>query len=334
MRYVVMIGAALILLCPARAQNRSHVPEQPKQFEIGRHTFFDFGPPTDFYELFVVRPDRNGTSIERITLTPPGMGCNAHPKIETKSALIGKSPQTLLGSTNPCAIPEKEIRRELKRCKKCLTFSGVNVELQVQCGSQTRVIRSDILDKDIFDPAAKTPEHTSWTMRLLQSLDQAVGPGVMEKPTFPTSEEPDRLASDLDPTFLEDLSSGKYDGLFQGAPDKLSDLYRGSLIQGSLPSVRLMSSTPYAPEQFALPAYPLIANLAHVEGIVSLTIHIGADGNIVDPSSYAGQPILRHVVETAVSTWKFPIEAASKQVQITLEFVLNCPNTHSPSSPH
>ena len=29
----------------------------------------------------------------------------------------------------------------------------------VSCGAKSRLIRSDILDKDLFDPNAKTPEY-------------------------------------------------------------------------------------------------------------------------------------------------------------------------------
>jgi hypothetical protein len=42
---------------------------------------------------------------------------------------------------------KKPLRRELKRCKKCLVFSGADVVLQVQCGTETCLIRTDILDK-------------------------------------------------------------------------------------------------------------------------------------------------------------------------------------------
>src|SRR5271170_2518782 len=167
MRRSVMFCAVLVLSSATFGQANGAISAPPDQFEIGRHTFFDFGPPSDYYELFVVHPTVNGTSIERITLTPPVDSCTRQAKLEVASASINESIAALLGSTNPCAIPEKELRRELKRCKKCLTFSGADVALQVQCGTQARIIRSDILDKDMFDPAPNTPEHTSWTMQLL-----------------------------------------------------------------------------------------------------------------------------------------------------------------------
>jgi|SRR5580658_104027 hypothetical protein len=171
MRRSVIPCAVLVLSSAAFGQTHSAAPAPPDQFEIGRHTFFDFGPPSDYYELFVVRPTVNGTSIERITLTPSVDSCTRQAKLEVASASINESIAALLGSTNPCAIPEKELRRELKRCKKCLVFSGADVAMEVECGGQSRVIRSDILDKDMFDPAANTPNGrcsccSVWTKRL------------------------------------------------------------------------------------------------------------------------------------------------------------------------
>jgi hypothetical protein len=249
----------------------------PNQFEIAQHTFFDFGPPNDFYELFFIRPTESGTSIERITLTPPGNACIQPATIETQSASIGESIATLLGGTNPCSIPEKELHRELKRCKKCLVFSGANVAMQVQCGGQTRAIRSDILDRDMFDPAANTPEHTSWTKRLLARLNQAIGPGVMERPIFPMS-GPESSAALGNSETLADVGSGKYNNLFQGAPDKPSDLYRAAQKRPPIPTVQLISISPIRPEVFAEPDYPPLARLAHIEGVVVFKADIEPNG--------------------------------------------------------
>jgi hypothetical protein len=63
--------------------------------------------------------------------------------------------------------------------QECPVFSGAEVLLRFQCGTKTRVIRSNILDRDWFDPSAKTPRRTLWTANLLDRLEQAVGPGVI-----------------------------------------------------------------------------------------------------------------------------------------------------------
>jgi hypothetical protein len=159
-------------------------------------------------------------------------------KLEVASASLSESVATLLGKTNPCTIPENELRRELKRRKKCLVFSGANVQMRVQCGAQTHMIRSDILDNDMFDPAPNTPEHTSWTMQLLARLDDAVGPGVLERPIFPISGKEEPSATNFNSEALADGGSGKLDMLFQGAPDKPSELYHAARIRPPAPSVR------------------------------------------------------------------------------------------------
>ena len=153
------IFALVVLLAFAE---KPRVP-QPSQFEIARHTFFDFGPPFDFYELYLIRSTANGSSIERITLTPPGGSCMQPAKVETAAATLNEPLEVLLGKSNPCAIPDKELTRELKRCKKCVVFSGANVAMQAQCANHNRIIRANVLDRDMFDPAPNTPQHTSWT---------------------------------------------------------------------------------------------------------------------------------------------------------------------------
>src|SRR5580704_18907574 len=88
----------------AQAEAASHLPNR---FEIARHTFFDFGPPTDFYELFLVRQGENGTSVLRITLTPAVDACFQPAKFEVATGNVNGDIAELLGKTNLCAIPEQ-----------------------------------------------------------------------------------------------------------------------------------------------------------------------------------------------------------------------------------
>ena len=276
--------------------------------------------------LFVVRPTTSGTAIERITLTPPVDSCTRHAKVEVATASISEPIPTILGATSPCAIPEKELHRELKRCKKCLVFSGANVAMEVRCGNQTRVIRSDILDKDIFDPAANTPEHTAWTMHLLQLLDKAVGPSVMDKPVFPTDESANPPLEHPDSRALQDLSAGQYDKLFAGAAEKPSDLYRAAQNHPALsPSVRLLTSEPVAPAIFTTPTYPPVAQSADVQGTVSFTMYVDATGHIIDLTFQSGAPIFQAAVKSASSDWKFPPNLTIPWIRAALRFSLNCP---------
>ena len=321
----------LVLICcggRAVARKRRLASPRPSQFEIGRHTFVDNGPPFDFYEIFIVRPSASGTSIDRISLTPPADECFVPTKSEFASATVHESVASLLGSKNPCEIPEKALRQEeMKRRKKGLVFSGADVVMQVQCGTKTRLIRSDILDKDMFDPEAKTPEYTSWTMQLMQKLDRATGPGVMDKPVFPILEERKPVSGkpEANATELQDLSESKFDVLFAGDPDKPSDLFRAAQIPPPVPTVKLQSSVPVKPSGLVLPDYPPLAKMARVEGVVTFKIKVGPNGNATNLTFESGSPILRFAVNKAIASWRFPRADAQQVVEIAIDFKLNCP---------
>lgn len=322
-RFFKAVVLALIL-CGVSSAHKVAVP-LPNDFVVAVHTYFDFGPPSDYYELYVVRPKSAGTSIDRITLTPAGLACVAPPKLETASASSDASIADLLVGDNPCAIPEKDLRRESKRCKKCLNFSGVSVAIQARCGAASRIIRSDVLDRDMFDPAAHTPEHTGWTMELLARLEKVVGPGVMEKPMFPSFADDSPKSSEMNLPALAALRSGQYDALFAGAPDKPSELYLASQIPLPSPTIRLVSSSPVAPVEFIPPAYPPIARLAHVEGEVSFTFTVQPNGDVGELNFDSGSKLLRSTLAKAVSTWKFANLSSAEEVHATVSFVLNCP---------
>jgi len=272
-----------------------------------------------------VRPASTGSSIERLLLTPSA-GCFQPAKVEVASGSLPETVSHLLGNTNPCSIPEKELRRERKRCKKCLVFSGANVSMHVKCGGQDRLIRADILDRDMFDPAPNTPKNTSWTMQLLDKLDNVLGPGALDKPMFPQlSDNPEAPSTSPKLISLKEVEEGDYDLLFQGAPDKASDLFKASRTPPVKPSIRLASSTPYAPKEFVSPVYPPMAKLARVEGQVQIQLKIGSDGRVVGSDWKSGSPLLRKATEQATNNWVFPVEAADQQIEAVLEFNTNCP---------
>ena len=157
---LVLFAASAVLQFVSAADKQSPVP-MPESFVLGRHTFIDIGPPFDFYEILSVHRDGTGTVLERITVTPPGDPCTQPATVETDNLPMAASIPELLAGTNPCRIPAKALRAELKRCKKCLVFSGAQITMSVQCGQETRLIRMDILDRDMFDPAPNTP-HGQW----------------------------------------------------------------------------------------------------------------------------------------------------------------------------
>jgi Gram-negative bacterial TonB protein C-terminal len=323
------ICVCIMLLTASDALTQTNSPQKPlpHQFLVGRHTFFDFGPPFDFYEVFSVRSTRSTTSIDRITIIPPGNACTQPAKVEIARASVNKSVIDLLGTTDPCTIPEKDLRKEIKRCKKCLVFSGADVTMQVQCGQKTRHIRMDILDKDMFDPTTQTPEHTSWTMHLLGELDQALGNSVMDRPVFDLPKNDHPSLANADGGDLDDLRNGTFDSLFEKAPHKPSELFRESQNAVPAPTVKLVSSSPFPPLSPALPTYSPIARAAHVSGLVHVQFEITSTGNISNIVFVDKSLLLHNAVSSAVVDWKFPKEAAGQHIEAVFEFNLNCPAT-------
>jgi hypothetical protein len=296
----------------------------PDRILIGRRTYFDIGPPFEYFEIFSIEATGEGDSqIERVQLTPSGDVCREAPEVETASARINKSVQDLLSRKNPCAIPPRDLNRERKRCKKCLNFSGVDVIMEAACGTENRRMRIEVLDRDMFDAAPTTPEHTSWTMRLLSQLDGALGSRVVDRPLF-VREIPEKSLKPDPIRLLSDVEKGELDALFQNGAYKPSELYRESRILPPAPSVRLTESSPVAPSAYELPKYPPIARLAHVSGRVEFVIRIGPDGHTSTPVFSGGNRLLQGSVQASVAGWVFPPQAAGQDVHVAIDFDLNC----------
>jgi hypothetical protein len=279
-RLLVGICLFLIEFLPAVAQRSSS--EFPPQLFIARHTFFDFGPPFDFYEVITVDSGPNGLDVERALVTPAGNACFWPPTVESKAASMHASMTELLKGQNPCDIPEKDLRKELKRCKHCLNFSGADVTMHVSCRGKERSIRMDILDRDMFDPKANTPKQTSWTMAVMSSLDDVLGPGAMDKPMFDPG-KPETTSQQLETPILHRLRSGQFDTLFD-SKQTLSELARQAAQPLPSPNVVLQDYSPVAPIEAELPGYPPIAKAAHADAKVSVSFHVTPDGRTEDIS--------------------------------------------------
>ncbi len=322
----------MIVSTVAAAQSAS--PSMPESLTIARHTFFDFGPPNDFYEIIQVDPNGNDLSVQRALVTPQGQACLQPPTIELSSGVLHETMEQLLASKNPCVVPEKDLHRERKRCKKCLVFSGVNVTMQLSCGGKDRQIRMDILDRDLFDPAAGTPKNTSWSMTVLKQLDTALGPGVMEKPIFSLGNSecsvPPRAG------LVQRIETGDFDSLF-AEQAKVSEIAQAAA-NGPLPppTIAIESISPLAPISTELPKYPPIAKVAHIEGLVEATFEVGDDG-LVRNIEFVSEPrvrLLEPAVSDALSKWKFPEPAWGKTGKVSIRFKLNCsPNPAPPVRP-
>jgi TonB family protein len=321
-----IVLAALAILTPGMAGAQGVPAGFPKQVLLARHTFFDFGPPFDFYEVLTIKDEGSSTSVERILVTPAGNACIQPPPVEVKVANIDKPLAEIMQGKNPCDIPEGELRHERKRCKHCLSFSGVNVTLSISCKNRDRQIRADILDEDLFDRSAKTPPNTSWTMAVLSQIDGSLGPGVMDKPVFSLDVPNADPTKPSDSAMLEDLKGGKYDGLFD-SDKKLSELYRESLDPSRLPTVEVLGMRPAVPVSAEPPPYPPIARAAHVEGEVNISFEVSPTGKVEQLSFGSGPTLLRRTVSDTVTRWQFPESAGAHHEEGKIAFRLNCPQT-------
>ena len=299
-------------------------------FALGVNTYFDFGPPFDYYEIFVVKPAKEGSRVGKFTLTPPAHKCYAPEKTEYVATTTTLSVQELLAGVDPCKISEKDLKKEQKRKKKELNFSGANISLQITCGGATRTIKTSILERDWFLAHPGTPKNTNWTLELLSKLRNLTGPGVMDKPVLAMTETGPRPPLSADAESLESLTSGKYDPLFPGAQQKASEIYRASLISPPQPSVTLVSSTPEEPLHYTLPSYPPLPRLAAYEGQSFVILQLDARGNVASLQMSGGSPLFAGAVRDAVKDWKFSsapptmnLTDPPRQVTVTVSFQLN-----------
>ncbi|MGC1902559.1 MAG: hypothetical protein WA715_01935 [Candidatus Acidiferrum sp.] len=204
-------------------------------------------------------------------------------------------------------------------------FSSVNVAMQVQGGSQPRLIRSAILDRDIFGAAPGTPKRTSWTMELLTRLDSEFGACVMDKPAFGISPGNDSEApTDCESPIGQQIAIGRYDDLFFGAPEKPSALYREARTRLVPPRITL-SSSPIAPELFIAPVYPPIAKLVDAAGLVSFTVDVNPEGIPSENVLVSGNRVFYSAVKDAIAQWRFPQTEAGVQVDGAISFEYDCP---------
>lgn len=296
----------------------------PNSFVIGRHTSIDVGPPFDYYEIISARSAENRTLLQKITLTPAGDACVQPAKIKVVNSSVSDSISSLLKGRNPCSIPERTLKDELKRGKGRLVFSSAEISMRVLCVQRERIIHAEILDRDMFDASPNTPENTEWIMRILGRLDKALGKGVLDQPEFPDLNER-KHSSMPDQNIIQELESGSYDYLFRNAPDKPSDLYRATQVRLPVSDALLISSIPFNPDNYVSPKYPIIAKLARIEGTVVVTFKLDESGRVRDVVFVNGHPMLRSSVEKAVSEWVFPEEAFNQQITATIEFKTNCP---------
>lgn len=321
MRKNIQSAGLLFLLCGACVAQSGNVV-LPDSLVIARDTFWDFGPPFSYYDLIQIKNDAQGLALDQVLVTPHGASCIEPATVEEKSVVLHKSMVDLLQGRNPCAIPEKDLHRELKRCRKCLVFSGVNVTMQASCGGKDRTIRMDILDRDIYDRRTQTPANTSWTMGLLSQLNDALGPGSEERPIF--NLKPEERHEVPDAELVRAIGEGKFDELFGAQAGVSQIVHEAGEAPAAGPSVALESVAPVAPISPKLPDYPPIAKVVNVGGVVNVTFDIASDGKVQNLVVVDGPKMLERAVTDSVSSWTFPESAWGSKTRAAIRFSLNC----------
>lgn len=295
----------------------------PESLVIARDTFWDVGPPFSYYDLIQITKSDEGLALDQVLVTPPGQACIQPATVEERAAVLHETMDELLTGRNPCAISDKDLHREIKRCKKCLVFSGVHVTMQARCEGKDRQLRMDILDRDIYDKRTQTPTNTSWSMRLLSQLNDSLGPGSEEKPIFQLG-----VAAHHDvpgTPLVRAIQDGKFDGLF-GKEQGVSGIARAANDPPPPPpSVAIETVGPIAPNSPQLPKYyPPIAKAARVEGLVTVTFDVSLDGKVQNVLMIDGPRLLESTVKDTVSSWSFPQTAWGKSGRAGIRFNLNC----------
>lgn len=188
----VAIAFTFVLLIGGTSISEAQKIQEPFPTEvvIGRDSFIDIGPPFNDYDLTFLRAEGERTDVERVSLTPPADECYPRAEVAIAHVSLNESLSSLLQGTNPCAIPEKALKAELKRRNQGPVFSGMNVSIEVECRGGVRLIRADILDRDIFDAHPNTPQYTAWSRALFDELDRATGDHPWDKPIRHRSQRP------------------------------------------------------------------------------------------------------------------------------------------------
>jgi hypothetical protein len=200
----------------------------------------------------------------------------------------------------------------------------MNVSIQVECTGGVRVMRADILDRDIFDVHPNTPQYTAWSRTLFDKLDQATGDHPWDKPIFPVSEAAPAAPLTSQSAALQAIADGKFDGILGNSPDRLSALYRMAQNVPRQPFIELTNSEPIRPTEYVDPVYPPIAKAARVHGTVEFHLTDGSEGSAKDVTIDSGPRMLWQTVSDAIAKWKFSTEGAGEIIHGSIRFGLNC----------
>jgi len=324
MRIVLAIVMLLVLSATCVAQKHKSQEPIPTEIVIGRDSFMDIGPPFNYYDMTFLRSEGEKTNVERISLTPPSDACYPQAEIRVVHLSLDETLSHVLEGMDPCTIPEKELKAELKRRNEGSVMSGMNVSIQVECKAGIRIIRADILDRDIFDEHPSTPQYTAWSRALFDRLDQATGNRPWDKPIFPVAKAAPVVVPKGQSRAMQAIADGRFDQIFSDAPDRPSVLYRQALNPPRQPFIELTNSEPVRPTAYVDPIFPPIAKAARVHGTVEFHLTVDTNGSTQESAIDSGPVMLRQAVSNAIAKWGFSPNDSGKVVHGSVRFGLNC----------
>lgn len=259
----------------------------------------------------------------------------------TETIVRNRTPQQLLGKSNPCAVSPAALEDALKKyARSAGILEAFSFGIAARCGGTSVVLglpHEEFLDRKRFARA-----HSEMA-RLLEIptrvIRAAFGPDdiFQDRPA-----EEDAALQSAGQRFVPQLLSGRYDRALAAA-------VRGNVGKWDEPSFRALlqqyrgpisaaeAKTAFQPRikdparwrflKFQLPVYPPLARQARIQGEVELRIQADpSTGDVIDVLPVSGHRLLGDSAAGAARNWRFePGSLTSETVVLTLVYDLRCP---------
>jgi TonB family protein len=344
--------AGLVLLFPFCARV-SHVfcldgEEKARQgadtlqrFYVVRQETTDVSPFRDDY-ILDVKAQGAGVTVRYVLIAPASSDC---PHFVTVTAietrLANASLDDLTGNVKLCSMQENEVNSAVADTKKTILVGHTTrYAIVAQCGQAERVFRLSYPPTDIGVLERKKPEITTLFNLDGQICKRAFGERDIFYYASPSrNAEPRHFGASLVP----ELRAGLYDLGFANEEQREScaglascdlGLTRDLLKNYLGPDDKVVGArgTLINPEKYPLlkyvaPAYPPLAQMARIEGKVTLELTVDkASGSVTRVHLVSGHPLLAGAAEQAASQWKFqPSDTRLAQpIEVVLEFSFAC----------
>lgn len=327
------------------------IPPSPSQFYAISYTFWDNGPAWD-YHIIDVKQQGSDTVVRDILVISERTYCGATCRVKAKTkTLRNTTPDALVSDNNPCAVDQKELRREIQRSKRArkhmLVFSSAHFGIVADCGGKEVVLHLPMVP---FGTVPQRSPQIARSYELLREVEIRVfGTDEVFKSSGETSilpglegDNPSSSDDLLGESLLSELRSGSFDRALCDnwkngacADDWLqSDLKSYiPLSARPQPTVMLIEPNDHDFVVFRPPGYPPLAKMAGIEGKVVIELQVDSvTGSVSDVKVITGHPLLQTAALEAARKWQLRptgSTGSTRIVRAVLEFERNCPGTPS-----